>query len=291
LTEFPDWSHPKLQSFVFDFFKQFTAKYDQDPRLAFVQVGFGLWAEYHIYDGPMRMGETFPSKTYQADFAKHLSSCFQVTPWMISVDAADDERSPYVEQDALLKLRFGLFDDSINHKNHRQENEPNWRALGINRWQQAPTGGEFSFFKKVDQSQALAPNGPHGTPFEALAAIFHISFVIGDDQPRFQSSDRIREAGLKCGYRFQIERFEASATESRIEISNTGIAPFYYDAYPAVDGVRAKMSLIGLLPGERRTFVVSAGGKRPKLTIECDRLVMGQSIGFDADLHTVSQKR
>ncbi len=283
-TEFPDWSHPKLKSFVLDFFRRFTEKYDRDSRLAFVQVGFGLWAEYHIYDGPMRLGETFPSKEFQAEFAKHLSTCFQTTPWMISVDAADGERAPYVGNEALLALRFGLFDDSFNHARHPQENEPNWNALGRDRWKSAPAGGEFSFFKKVDQSKALAPDGPHGIPFENMAADFHVSFIIGDDQLRFQKSERIREASLSCGYRFRVDKFDASETESCIKISNSGIAPIYYDAFPTVDGVRSAESLKGLLPGQRRTFRVSAGGKNPKLTIDCERLVKGQFIGFDANL-------
>ena len=117
-----------------------------------------------------------------------------------------------------------------------------------------------------------------------MAADFHVSFMIGDDQTRFQKSERIREASLSCGYRFQVEKFDASTTVSRLVISNTGIAPIYYDAFPSVNGIRSAESLKGLLPGQRRTFGVSAGGDKPKLTIDCERLVKGQSIGFDANL-------
>ena len=35
--------------------EEFAARYDDDPRIAFLQVGFGLWGEYHIYDP----GESF----------------------------------------------------------------------------------------------------------------------------------------------------------------------------------------------------------------------------------------
>jgi hypothetical protein len=86
-TEFPDWSHAGWREFVLEFFSQFAARYDNDPRLAFVQVGFGLWSEYHIYDGPMELGKTFPDKPYQAKFVRHLANTFEKTPWMISVDA------------------------------------------------------------------------------------------------------------------------------------------------------------------------------------------------------------
>ena len=62
------------------------------------------------------------------------------------------------------------------------------------------------------------------------------------------------------------------------------MAPIYYDAFPAVNGVRAKESLRGLLPGQERRCEVASGGEKPALTIESDRLVPGQQIEFEADL-------
>ncbi len=282
-TGFPDWSHPKWQAFVLDFMEQFSKRYDGDRRLAFVQVGFGLWSEYHIYDGPMILGKTFPSKSFQATFAKRMATCMNITPWMISVDAAGDH-APFAESLDLLSLPFGVFDDSFNHAKHQEENEPNWELFGRDRWKTAPAGGEFSFFEPKDQRLALAPKGPHGIPFEQQAAKFHVSFIIGDDQPRFQKKDRIREASLACGYRFRVTSFAASATASRVVIKNTGIAPIYYDAYPTVEGVRSATSLKGLLPGDEREFEIMEGGTNPKLTIESEHLVSGQRIEFEADL-------
>ncbi len=282
-TGFPDWSHPEWQRFVPEFFTRFAERYDRDPRLAFVQVGFGLWAEYHIYDGPMELGKTFPSRAFQARFATHLGTTFQHTPWMISVDAAGGH-APFAGDEKLRALPFGLFDDSLNHASHARENEPNWNRLGRDRWKAAPAGGEFSFFEPKDQTDALSPTGPHGVRFEAQAARFHVSFVIGDAQPRHQTAARIREAGLACGYRFRVTAFRTSAARSEVTVTNTGVAPLYHDAFPAVNGVRARASLKGLLPAESRTFEVAAGGAAPTLTVECDRLVRGQRIGYDADL-------
>jgi len=280
-TGFPDWSHPELRRFTLEFFTKFAERYDRDPRLAFVQVGFGLWSEYHIYDGPMVLGKTFPSLDYQGEFARHLAATFRETPWMISVDAAGDQ-APYAASPELLGLRFGLFDDSFNHAKHKTSNEPNWVAFGLDRWKRSPTGGEFSFFEKKDQRLALAPKGPHGIPFADHAAKFHISFMIGDGQPDYQKPDVLRKAGLACGYRFEATRFAAASDRSEVTITNRGIAPFYYDAYPAVNGVRSQDSLRGLLPGESRTCKVTAGGTAPKLTIESDRLVPGQTISYQA---------
>lgn len=282
-TEFPDWSHASLKRFAMEFFSRFAQKYDRDPRIAYVQVGFGLWSEYHIYDGPMILGKTFPSHDFQTLFLKHLAESFRQTQWMISVDAAGDW-APLAGNQDLLRLSFGVFDDSFNHAKHHQENEPNWLTLQKDRWKRAATGGEFSFFEQRDQARALSPQGPHGKSFETHAGDFHISFMIGDDQPRFQNMDRIRSAGMACGYRFRIQQFEASAKSSRVIVANTGIAPIYYDTYPTVNGVRSGLSLKGLLPNERAFFEIAAGGLSPQLTIDCSRLVQGQKISYEADL-------
>jgi hypothetical protein len=283
-TTFPDWSHRELREFTLDFYEKLAARYDDDPRLAFVETGFGLWAEYHIYSGPMLLGKTFPDKSFQAAFARQLGRVFRKTPWMISVDAAAASRTPFAAQRDLLKIPFGVFDDSFLCQQHARENEPNWNVFGRDRWKRAPAGGEISYYTAHDQKEALAANGPHGIPFEKAAADFHITFMIANDQPKYQKMDRIRAAGLACGYKFRILAFEASPSRSRVTVTNTGVAPIYHDAYLAVDGVRAEQSLKGLLPGESRTDEIKAGGTSPKLTIACDRLVPGQAIEYDANL-------
>ena len=281
-TGFPDWSHAELQRFILEFYSKFAEKYDRDARLAFLETGFGLWSEYHIYDGPMKLGKTFPDKEFQEKFLKQLAGVFKQTPWMISVDAAAEETTPFASRRELLDLAFGNFDDSFLCKQHAKENEPNWKFFGRDRYLRAPAGGEFSYYNDSDQKNALAANGPNGVSFEAAARDFHITFMIANDQPKYQKMERIREAGLACGYRFKIVEFKTGADRSRVTVSNVGIAPIYHDAFVAVNGLRAKASLKGLRPGESRTFDVSGGGD--KVTIESDRLLPGQRIEFDADL-------
>ena len=283
-TTFADWSHPELKRFTLAFYDKLAQRDDNDPRLAFLETGFGLWAEYHIYDGPMTLGKTFPDKPFQAVFARRLAQVFQKTPWMISVDAAEASRTPLAADRDLLTLPFGVFDDSFLCRQHARENEPNWNFFGRDRWKRQPAGGEFSYYTRDDQRQALAASGPHGISFEKAAADFHITFMIGNDQPRYQPMDRVRAAGLACGYKFRIQSFEASTSSSRVTITNSGVAPIYHDAFLTVNGVRSARTLKGLLPGESRTDDIRAGGESPKLTIESDRLVAGQSIDFEADL-------
>ncbi len=285
-TGFCDWSHPELQSFTIEFYTEFAKRYDGDRRMAFLQTGFGLWAEYHIYDGPLVVGKTFPSKAFQARFARHLDSTFNHLPWMISIDAADKEWSPMAEDDELRGLRFGLFDDSFLCKEHPKVNALNWQAFGDDRWKRAPAGGEFSYYNKRDQRLALAPSGPNGDSFADAAARFHVSFMIGDDQTKFQSLDRIREVGMQCGYKFHVEELETDGKETRGIIINRGVAPIYFDAYPAIlksgTDVRSSVTLKHLLPGEQRRFTIPAGASESNFRIACDRLVEGQQIPFQS---------
>lgn len=283
-TAFCDWSHPALKDFTFDFYARFAERYDNDPRLAFVQVGFGLWAEYHIYDGPMELGKTFPDKAFQARFFRHLSSVFKHTPWSISIDAAEVDRTPFAEQMDLLSLNFGLFDDSFMHAEHGDYNETCWNFFGRQRYMKAPAGGEFSYYNNHDQRHALEPNGPHGERFEDAADRFHITYMLANDQFRYHSADRIRDAGMATGYRFRVTAFETDGKQSRITFKNAGVAPIYYDAYPAIAGVRSETSLRGLIPGEELACVITCDGKAGELTIECDRLVAEQVIQFEAEL-------
>ena len=105
----------------------------------------------------MELGKTFPDKAFQAEFARHLARVFVKTPWMISVDAADEGRAPFAGNAELLKLRFGVFDDSFLCRQHKEVNELNWNAMGRDRWKLAPAGGEFSYYTPDDQKNALAP--------------------------------------------------------------------------------------------------------------------------------------
>ena len=103
---------------------------------------------------------------------------------------------------------------------------------------------------------------------------------MGNDQPEYQTMERIKQASMASGYRFKIVSLKTASDTSVFEILNFGVAPIYYDAYIAVDGVRSPKSLKLLAPGETQTCGLSAGAEDATITIECDRLVDGQKIQF-----------
>ncbi len=278
-TWFCDWSNDELKDFTLEFYTKFAQQYDDDPRLAFLQVGFGLWAEYHIYDGPFILGQTFPSKAFQEEFFNHMDNAFLTTQWSISIDAAGSDNGPFHDVPNLLNLNFGVFDDSFMCKPHASENEPNWNFFNRSRYQNAPAGGEFSYYSSHDQKNVLAPSGAHGESYESFAERFHITYMIGGDQPSYHAVERIKAASLSSGYKFEVLSVTTNGGQTIIKAKNIGVAPIYYDAFFSLNNVRSIESLKTLMPGQERVFTINYVGDET-LRIDCDRLVEGQIIQF-----------
>ena len=281
-TEFPDWRCEELQRFHKEFHRRFAERYDKDPRLAFVEIGFGLWAEYHIYDGPCVIGKTFPSHDFQAEFLPKMDEWFQDTPWLFSIDAADAKYAPFHKKKDLLNLHFGNFDDSFMCESWNGYNWESWSFFGANRYKVGPAGGEFSYYSDYDQKHVLDKAGMYGRKFEDVVAKVHMSFIIGNDQPGKQTSERIAEAAMSMGYRFEIRDFQVSSGKC----AAVGVAPIYRDAYVEVEGVRGGLNLRELMPGEEKTVVITTAkaSLQSRPVIACDHLVQGQEIQYQADI-------
>lgn len=283
-TWYADWTNKELQWFTKQFYADFNEVYRDDPRIAFVEVGFGHWSEYHIYGTPLRPGVNFPSAAYQKEFLTYLDGVLEI-PWLISIDAADS--SPVVADPTLMALRFGLFDDSFMHKDHEGGyNEQCWDAIGKGtRWQTGACGGEISYYTRSDQKDFLNPAGMYGVSWEQASAKYHISFMIANDAPsgQYGTASRFKEASMACGYHFVLTGVYANEKQTAAFITNTGIAPIYRDAYLAVDGVRSDTSLKGLLPGDTCLVYINKVSNGRDLTIESDYILPGQTIQFDAE--------
>lgn len=272
-TYYADWSHPALEEFTIRFHEAFAERYDADPRLAFLEVGFGHWAEYHTHGTEVRPGRNFPSKAFQERLMRLLTEKMRLTPWLISIDAAQSKYSDFAKNKELAsELNFGLFDDTFMYKTHDISqgegwNEKCWLAFGEDRWRRAPCGGEVSYYEKKDQREFLAPKGVHGVTWEQAAAKYHMTFVIGNDSlsGKFATPERLMEAAANCGYRFRLVSVRHDGKTIVAEVANDGVAPLYHEAYLTVDdadeGVVSSESLRLLMPGETRTFHIRFKGK------------------------------
>ena len=294
-TYYADWSNKELQWFYKQFYTDFSAKYDKDPRIAFVQAGFGHWAEYHIYGTTLKLDTNFAGKGYQSEFLTHLDSLFKETPWSISIDAADKKYTPIAGNKTLLGLKFGLFDDSFMHKEHDisqgdGDNEKNWQTMGTDRWQTSPAGGEISYYEDKDQHEFLNPAGLYGVTWEDAAAKYHMTYVIGNDAPegKYATKDRVYEASSYAGYKFEITGYAVNKVSAAIRVKNIGIAPLYHNAYVTVKGVRSEKSLKGLLPGKEATFTVAGiqigDSESPEVSITSDKILKDATIPYKASL-------
>ena len=285
-AEYPDWRCEELQRFHKEFHRRFAERYDSDPRLAFIETGFGHWAEYHVYGGKFIAGQTFPSKDFQAEFMRGMKEWFHDTSWSISIDAADNRYGPFQQDRDLLDLAFGNFDDSFMCSDWDGYNWECWSFFGADRYKKAAEGGEFSYYTTSDQKNALNPEGMHGRKFEDLVAKVHMTFIIGNDQPGYQSATRITEAAMSMGYRFEIKDFCVNPGKSAsVFIENVGVAPIYRDAYVAVEGVKGSFNLRNLMPGKSTWIQIkcnATSASRP--TIECAHLVKGQKIEYQASV-------
>ena len=284
-TWYADWTNAELQWFTKQFYADFNAVYKNDPRIAFVEVGFGHWSEYHIYGTPLKSGVNFPSAAYQKEFLSYLDEVLEI-PWLISIDAADS--SPVVGDASLMALTFGLFDDSFMHKDHEGDyNEDCWNAIGKGvRWKTGACGGEISYYTSADQKNFLNPAGMYGVTWEQASAKYHITFMIANDAPsgQYGTAERFKEASRACGYHFALTGLYANDAKTAAYVTNTGIAPIYRDAFLAVSSVRSRTSLKGLLPGDTLLVYIDKVSKGNDLTIESDYILPTQTIQFDANL-------
>ena len=293
-TYYADWSNTELQRFTLQFYTDFAQHYAHDARLAFLEVGFGHWSEYHIYGTKLQLGKNFPSKAFQKRFFNHMSTVMADIPWAVSIDAAEDLYSPVVNDNRLMAMQFGLFDDSFMHETHEigtssGYNEKCWNAIGRGtRWQTGVCGGEISYYSSNDQKNFLSPNGLYGHTWAEQAAKYHLTFMIANDAPRggVATPARFRRGSMATGYRFVVKQCETDGTSTRMLVTNEGIAPLYRDAWFAIDSVRSETTLRGLLPDEERWVeipaVPSADGSDVQIVSDC--ILPQQSIECIADI-------
>lgn len=293
-TYYADWTNAELMWFTKQFITDFNAQYKDDPRIAVLQVGFGHWSEGHIYGTTLRLGVNFPSKAYQKEYFTHVANTLEI-PWGMSIDGGDSYYSPVAEDEELLALAFGAFDDSFMHSGHELAsgsgwNEMCWDGIGKEyRWKKGICGGEISYYTSNDQKNFLNPAGMYGWTWEEASAKYHISYMLANNAPgsKHATVERFREAGIAAGYTFRVSDCKTNGLETRLVVSNQGIAPIYRDAFFAIGNVQSDVSLRGLLPGEGMEIVIPVGLTNSNdLQIVSPYILPTQTIEFETGIFT-----
>jgi hypothetical protein len=226
----PDWDDSLFLAAHRDFILALGQRYDQDPRVAWIDIGsYGFWGEWHVW-----MNESLAAT--QATKQAILEAYFEAFPTKHKVIAFDDDfATKYVTDHG-----GGIRNDCLG-----TEDSNNWYLTSLNGidpslndrvWKTAIITGEFcgssegavagtterfdlnyEFIKKTHWSYI----GPAG------------GAILPQDDEHRKNLDKLHKT---LGYRFvlkTVEHNKAAAKGSEltitIKLENKGVAPFYYD--------------------------------------------------------------
>ena len=235
----PDYEDPRLRKALGDFIAAFGARYDGDPRLAFVPLGLlGTWGEWHNHP----RNEWWASKAVQTEVMDAYEAAFKITPLLHRYPAGADDFA----QAPNAGRRLGYHDDSFCWATvHTGRKGDGWffetrlrKAGALDRWMTQPIGGEIR--PEVWHTVFADPPGtPEGQDFDRCLAVtcaswlcHHGAFSRGG--PKGAVRLRTIEAARRLGYEFHVPgaSFPEQAVGPRlpvaVRVENRGVAPFYY---------------------------------------------------------------
>lgn len=264
----PDYEDARLRAALTNFIHALGARYDGDPRLGFIGLGLlGTWGEWHNHPNT----HWFASKTVQREVMDAYAAAFKRTRLVARYPAGPDH-ARYAENAA---RPFGYHDDSFAWATvDTGRKQDDWffqsllrRASATEKWRTQPIGGEVR--PEVWDCLFREPTcAPKGQDFEASLTATHASWLCyeGAFRPRLTGADRERavRAAQRLGYEFHISHASLVAAaghwDIKLAVTNTGVAPFYYDWPVELGALNAAgqlaatwptgWKLTGILPGE-----------------------------------------
>jgi hypothetical protein len=264
----PDYEDPRLRTALTNFIHAFGARYDGDPRLGFVEVGLlGTWGEWHNHPNH----QWFASKTVQREVLNAYEAAFRRTKLLLRYPAGPDH--PRYTDNSTRPL--GYHDDSFAWATvHTGRSQDDWffetllrRASATNKWRAYPIGGEVrpEVWDCLFDDPSCAPKGQE---FDRCVEVTHVSWLCNEGvfRPRLQGAARERalRAARRMGYELHILRAGMGRQDGgwsiTLSVTNTGIAPFYYDWPVELGALNAAGELVatwktdwkltGILPSE-----------------------------------------
>jgi len=258
----PDYASPVLLDALEFFIRKLGDNYDGDSRIAFVQVGLlGFWGEWHTYPH----NDWIPDSTKTA-VATWFDESFDITPLQI--------RSPHPSAKA---LGFGFHDDSFAHSTLSDSIGwffwPRVEASGYTDfWKSAVMGGEL---RPELQSSAFSnnfpdPNNDFEQDYDLCVETTHATYMLNNYAftTGYAASElaRARASASRMGYQFHVTQVQAftntaGTVDLHVDITQAGVAPFYYalDLSVSCDGLEWTENGVEtiVVKGDMNTFVVS----------------------------------
>ncbi|MCM8537564.1 MAG: DUF4832 domain-containing protein [Lentisphaeraceae bacterium] len=262
----PDYKDERLVSAMEASIRAMGKKYDGDPRIAFITVGYlGHWGEWHTYPNEHLMA----SRKVQLRIIKAFSESFKTTKFLL--------RYPYtMDKDFLC----GLHDDSFAKSTLPEKNE-DWHFLREIRnhkleglWKTQPIGGELYplFQKKMWNEKPLK----QAQNFRDCVSATHCSWLINDAlfHGKWTEAQKIKASNNSLGYSFRLHAFKLKNGLLKVKISNSGVAPFYYKWPVEVVNLETKevitpdWDIRKILPGKEYVFEWKVSGQKVGIRIQ-----------------------
>ena len=226
----PDWDDPKFLQAHHKFIMALGARYDSDPRVAWIDIGsYGFWGEWHVYLNDSLAATQATKQAILEDYFAAFPTKRKVIPF------DDDFATEYVTNHG-----GGIRNDCLG----TQESN-DWYQESLNRidptlndrvWKTAIITGEFC------GGDAGAVQGTT-TRFELNYEFIkhtHWSFIGpagGAIFPQNEQHKKNLDELLKTlGYRFVLKQVTNDETISKgenlqltIRVQNKGVAPFYFE--------------------------------------------------------------
>ena len=233
----PDYEDSRLRAVLTEFIRALGARYDGDPRLGFIGLGLlGTWGEWHNYPND----QWFASKTVQREVMDAYGAAFKKTRLVARYPAGPDHYR-YADNS---RRAFGYHDDSFAWATvHTGKKQDDWffetllRKAGVTeKWRLQPIGGEVR--PEVWEGLFNEPStAPKGQDFDRCLAVTYVSWLCNQGVFRAglkqDAKTRAIQAAQRMGYELHIKEALIGVAEGQLNvtlsITNTGVAPFYYD--------------------------------------------------------------
>ena len=218
----PDYTDEKLVQSMVDSIKAMGKRYDGDPRIAFITVGYlGHWGEWHTYPNDHLMAK----RDVQLKIIKAFYESFKKTKYMLRYPDHIDKKMP-----------CGLHDDSFAFATLYNEKE-DWYFLSrakrfktLDLWKTQVIGGEI--YPPLQKKMWDEKPPSRAEDFAQCVKDTHCSWllnnVIFNGEWENAKKGRAIQAAKSLGYEFFVEAYSLKNGTLKVKIKNTGVAPFYY---------------------------------------------------------------
>lgn len=210
-TYVPDWNDAQFISRMTTFYNALGAKYDNDPRIAWMDIGmYGNWGEWHMssFSYPSPTGATSATDVTLQKYIDFQAAAFPNTQIVMMTD-----NTPGLVYAMNKYPTMGWRRDSLgwdtNHFGKIETDTLKWNALK-DRWKVAPVITEF-----VNPRQ-------HTDPDVFIKALeeskrYHVSMVGNGNMIKWTSlsaegKERLQDLGKYSGYRFSINQIKSPLT-------------------------------------------------------------------------------